>query len=223
MPNDAAEMLIANPQRSLLLVVSGAGGCGKTSLVMQWLKDNPELGYARSVTTRKPRDPNKIEEQYDYVSQEQFAELIGKDAFVQWIHPYHDEYYGTPHAPITQAIEENRDMIFDYCPEGYLNLRRFYPDHVVGIFLMAPSLQIMRQRLAGRGTETGEDVDIRYHMALQDFNFIDQHDYHLINDDFADTLETLKAIRRAEHAKTHRLLNDLPYKQLAKKTLLRYY
>jgi guanylate kinase len=222
MHNDA-ETLIVNPKRSILFVVSGAGGCGKTSLVMQWMKDNPELAYARSVTTRRPRDPNKIEEQYDYVSNEEFKQLITADAFVQWIHPYHDEYYGTPHAPIIKAIEASQDMVFDYCPEGYLNLKRFYPQHVVGIFLMAPSLQIMRSRLAGRGTETSEDVDIRYNMALQDFNFIDQHDYHLINDDFAETLATLKAIRQSEHAKTHRILEGLPYKHLAKKTLLRYY
>jgi guanylate kinase len=203
---------------SVLFVVSGPGGVGKTSLVEAWRQAEPDLGYAKSVTSRAPRQ--KLEN-YDHVSEDEFVAMIARDEFVQWINPY-GEYFGTPHQPIRDAIAQGLDMVFDYVPEGLLNLRRSYRDHVVGIFVMAPTLDMMRARLEARGTEAAGEVEIRYQMAMQDFAFIDVHEYHLVNDDFDKTLQSLRAIRAAEHARVSRMKN-IPFRAHAQKTLLRYY
>jgi guanylate kinase len=212
------------PASSCLFVLSGPCGSGKTSLALKLLDLDPELGYTRSVTTKTPRDSTKSEEHYDYVSRAEFMAMVSRGDFVQWIHPSYDEYYGTRRAPIEVAIQSGQDMVFDYCPEGYLNLKRFFPEHVVGIFLMAPDLETLRRRLFARGTETADELELRYQMALQDFNFVDLHDYHVVNDDFATTLETVRAILRAEKA---RLVRQRPvldvYRRHAREALLRYY
>lgn len=207
-----------------LYVISGPCGSGKTSVAMRLLAEDPQLGYTPSVTTKRPRDPTKATEHYDYVSRETFMERAARGDFVQWIHPSYDEYYGTRRAPIDAALAAGRDMVFDYCPEGYLNLRRAYPEHVVGIFLMAPDLETLRRRLSARGTEYADELALRYQMALQDLNFVDAHEYHVVNHDLGATLETIRAILRAEKARTARQRRALDgYRDLARPALLRYY
>jgi len=224
LPTGPATMTPSLSPSSTLFVLSGPCGSGKTSLALALLDQDPELGYTRSVTTKRPRDGARSEERYDYVSRGEFIEMVAAGEFVQWIHPSYDEYYGTRRAPVEAAIRGGRDMVFDYCPEGYLNLRRFYPEHVVGIFLMAPDVETLRRRLFGRGTESDDELELRYQMALQDFEFVDQHDYHVVNDDFEQTLETVGAIMRAEKARLARQPGVVDaYRRQARPSLLRYY
>ncbi len=202
--------------RGRLFVVAGPGGVGKTSLVEAWRRAEPDLGYTTSVTTREPRE--KLEN-YEHVSRQSFRAMIERGDFVQWINPY-GEYFGTLHAPIREAIAQGRDMVFDYVPEGFLNLRRYYPASTVGIFVMAPDMATMRRRLENRGTEFAAEVDIRYEMARQDFDFIGQHDYIVINDDFDEALARLRAIRAAERARVSALF-ELPFQRFRRPTLVR--
>jgi guanylate kinase len=207
---------------SCLFVLSGPCGTGKTSLAMSWREMVPDLGYTNSVTTRKPR--SAAENHYDYIPRDEFIELVESGEFIQWIHPSYDEYYGTRRAPVEKAIAEGRDLVFDYCPEGMLNLKRAFPDNVVTIFIMTPCVEEMQKRLAGRGTEDTGEQALRYQMALRDFNFVDMHDYHIINDDFNETLLQLQAIRRAEKSRFIRQPGlKKEYGRHARPTLLRYY
>lgn len=213
--DDAPERLTS---RGRLFVLCGPGGVGKTSLMEAWREAEPDLEYTTSVTTREPRE--KLEN-YQHVSKAEFLAMIEGGDFVQWINPY-GEYFGTLHRPIREAIAAGRDMVFDYVPEGYLNLKRYYPEATVGIFVMTPDMATMRRRLEARGTEFAAEVEIRYEMARQDFDFIDQHEYLVINDDFDETLATLRAIRAAERARV-RHLTRLPWQRHKRPTLLRYY
>lgn len=212
---DTPERLIS---RGRLFVLCGPGGVGKTSLMEAWREAEPDLGYTTSVTTREPRE--KLEN-YQHVSKAEFLAMIERGDFVQWINPY-GEYFGTRHQPIREAIEGGRDLVFDYVPEGYLNLKRYYPAATVGIFVMTPDMATMRRRLEARGTEFAAEVEIRYEMARQDFDFIDQHDYAVINDDFDETLATLRAIRAAERSRVSHLTR-LPWQRHKRSALLRYY
>jgi guanylate kinase len=204
----------------LLLVLSGPGGVGKTSLVMEWCRRDSSLRYTTSVTTRSPR---LKAEQYEHVDENEFAALVAKGEFIQWINPPGLEFYGTRRAPIDESLAEGADMVFDYCPEGYLNLRRAYPNDVVGIFVMAPSIETMRERLEQRGTEADGEVDVRVEMARKDFAFINSHDHVVINDDFETTMTTIEAIRRAEHHRVGRSVDVERFAALASPALLRYY
>ncbi|MFF3749502.1 guanylate kinase [Streptomyces sp. NPDC002018] len=206
----------------ILLVLSGPSGIGKTSLITAMREQEPDLGYTYSVTTRKPR--KGLEEHYEFVSREKFLGMVERDEFIQWIHPSFDEFYGTLRAPVEEALAQGQDMVFDYIPEGYFNLRRYYPQHTVGVFVMAPSVGEMRRRLAKRGTEFGEELMHRQNMAERDFDFVAEHDYHLINDDFDEALRTIQSIRRAERARLTRQPGVVDqYRRHSKKTLLRYY
>lgn len=206
--------------KGLLLVLSGPGGVGKTSLMMEWRRRDPSLRYTTSVTTRSPRPKA---EQYEHVGEDEFRQLVESGKFVQWINPPGLEFYGTLRAPIDAALADGADMVFDYSPEGYLNLRRAYPDNVVGIFVMAPSLETMRERLEQRGTEADGEVEVRMEMALKDFAFIDTHDYFVVNDDLETTMGTLEAIRHAEHHRAASNGERNRFTAIAPSALLRYY
>lgn len=212
--------ILPKANKGMLYVLSGPSGAGKTSLALKWHQLNKDIGYTHSITTRKAR---VTEEQYVYISKEEFKKKIENDEFIQWVHPAYDEYYGTLKKPIEEAIAEGRDMVFDYCPEGYLNLKRLYPENIVGIFVMAPSFSELEKRLTGRGTETDEELIIRHDMAMKDLNFVDQHKYHLTNENLEDSLNVLDSIRQAEkYSLNNQNVLEL-YNAKAKKALIRYY
>ncbi|AEG94252.1 guanylate kinase [Ramlibacter tataouinensis] len=196
----------ANPGATFY-VLSGPGGTGKTTLIKRWRQECSDLGYVANITTRKPRPQHRADESglYQFVSRGEFRRLVEAKAFAQWVNPSEGKYYGTPIAPLEAAIAEGRDLVFDYTPQLYINLRRQFREQVVGIFIVPPTFSELLRRLHGRGTETGEELYIKEQMALQDLGYIDEHHYHVVNDDLEGTVSTLKAIRVAERHSLQRI------------------
>jgi guanylate kinase len=211
---------------SLFFVVSGPGGTGKSTLIREWRKCEPSLQYVPNVTTRKPRPASQIDETglYSFATVDQFRRMVEADEFVQWVNPSAGKYYGTPRAPVEVAIQNGVDLVFDFTPQLFLNFRQAYRDRIVSIFLGPPSLEELRSRLEARATETGQELEIKFMMGLQDIGYVDEHDYYVVNDDPQVALAELRAIRAAEHAKMARAPHVAEnYRRQAHRTMLVYY
>jgi guanylate kinase len=225
--NEPAQDITFKPERqSLFIVLSGPGGTGKTTLIKRWRESAPDLSYVPNITTRKPRPASAVDESgfYEFVTPERFRELVEKNAFVQWVNPSKGKYYGTPIAPLHDAIARGQDVVFDYTPQLFINMRRIFRERTVGVFVIPPSLRDLAERLARRGTERGSDLKIKFQMGLQDLGYVEEHDYHVVNENIEETLEVLKSIRTAEH---HRLARNASllqrYAKIAPRTMLFYY
>lgn len=222
---DADVSFQLTPQ-SLLIVLSGPGGTGKTTLIKKWRAVSPDLGYVPNITTRPPRPASVIDETgfYEFVSRKQFRTLVEDKAFIQWVNPDEGKYYGTPIAPIRTAIGRGDDLVFDYTPQLYINMRRVFAQRTIGVFLVPPSLRDLRDRLDQRGTEAGRDLEVKYRMGLQDLGFVGEHDYYVVNDNLDKTLEVLQAIRLAEK---HRLSRNMyilrQFDGIAPQSMMFYY
>ncbi|WP_196804599.1 guanylate kinase [Cellulomonas sp. URHD0024] len=197
---------------SVFLVLSGPGGTGKSSLIRRWRDADPAVGYVKNVTTRARRSPDPIsgvddDEFFEFVTRREFHRLVEDGQLAQWVNPQEGYYSGTPLGPLLDAVAEGRDLIFDYTPQLYLNLQRAFPDQVVGVFVAPPSLEVLRDRLAGRGSEDGAKLELKFAMGAQDLAYVDLHDYHVTNVDLESTLDTLRSILRAEKARLRRSPN----------------
>jgi len=226
MPLEGPKVSFDGEPTSTFFVVSGPGGTGKTTLIKRWLRDCPDLGYVPNFTTRTPRSSSAVDESgfYEFVSRREFQELVKAEAFAQWVNPSEGKYYGTPIEPLQEAIAAGQDLVFDYTPQLYINLRRQFKAQVVGIFVIPPTFEALLSRLVERGTERGEELYIKQQMALQDLSYIDEHEYHVVNKDLDRSLEILKSIRTAEGHRLTRLRNvEATCKRLSPRSMMFYY
>lgn len=213
-PNVAAHMetaLVGRPS-SVFLVLSGPGGTGKSSLIRMWRDADPDIGYVKNVTTRARRAPDPTsgvddEDFFDFVTREEFRRLVEDGQLAQWVNPQEGYYSGTPLAPLLAAAAEGRDLVFDYTPQLFLNLRRAFPEEVVGVFVAPPSMEVLRERLSGRGSEDGAELQLKFTMGAQDMTYVDMHEYHVTNTDLPSTLDALQSILRAEKSRLRRSAN----------------
>lgn len=201
---------LVGSEKSVFFVLSGPGGTGKTTIARRWLADDSSLGYVRNHTTRARRAPDPSsgiddDDWFEFVSTDTFRDLVEQDHFAQWTYVRRGYCAGTPVAPLVDAIAEGRDLLFDYTPQLYINLRRRFPAQVVGIFVAPPSLAVLRQRLEARGPAPGQTTEMKYEMAVQDLDYVDEHDYFIVNDDVDHALTELKAIRVAEKRRLRNL------------------
>jgi guanylate kinase len=215
---------------SVFLVLSGPGGTGKSTLIRMWRKADPDLGYVKNVTTRSRRPPDPIsgvndDDFFDFVSRDQFRELVLQGELAQWVNPQEGYYSGTPRQPLLDAIEQRRDLVFDYTPQLYLNLQRAFPQNVVGVFVAPPSMEVLRDRLAARSSEHGNRLQLKFNMGAQDMSYVDMHRYHVTNHDLEETLGMLQSILRAEKQRLNRFpeLCDLYDTMKDRRQMLFYY
>lgn len=207
----------ASQSESLLVALSGPGGVGKSTIINRWLKENPNLVYIKNYTTRlrRPRnDFTEIDDEYffKFVSCREFKRLVVNGEFAQWCNPSSGYYSGTPLKPIREAIKNNKDVILDYTPQLFMNFRRVFRHNTIGIFVAPPTMAELRRRLENRGGEQGEKLEMKYQMGVQDLNFIDEHEYIVVNHDVDETLKKIKCIYIAEKSRISRQVEDISKK-----------
>lgn len=163
-----------------LIVISGASGVGKGTVLALMMEKRPDMAFSVSATTRPPRDGEVDGKHYYFITKEQFRQMIDHDEFLEY-DAHHDNYYGTPRA---QAEEKRRHghVLLDIEPNGARNVKNAAPDAVL-IFIMPPSMEELERRLRGRGDTPEEQITIRMERARWEMEQRTWYDHVVVNDD----------------------------------------
>ena len=188
--------------RGLLIVISGASGTGKGTVCKKILSDLPEVAYSISATTRAPRPGEVDGKEYYFLSVAEFKNWIADGKFLEHAEVY-GNFYGTPLNKIEERLNRGEDILLEIDVQGALNVKRKCPEGVY-IFLLPPSLEELKRRIEGRGTETPESLSRRMKNALAEINVGLEYDYVVVNDSIENAVEKIKAILTAERLKVSR-------------------
>jgi guanylate kinase len=179
-----------------LLVVSGPSGVGKDALLNELFRCLPDIVRSISATTRAPRNGEMDGMDYHFVTHAQFEQDIDADRFLEYAQ-YNNQYYGTPQNRVAAQLDAGMDVILKIEVQGAQAVRRLMPDAVL-IFIMPPSIAELERRLRGRNTDSEDKIAERLRIARTEITAAAHYDYHVVNDDFATALETLRCIIIAE-------------------------
>ena len=169
-----------------VLIFSAPSGAGKSTIVGHILgiwKDTME--FSISATSRAPRGTEQNGREYHFVSPDEFRRLISEDSFVEYEEVYKDHFYGTLKSEVERIWAAGHVIIFDVDVKGGVNLKKYFGEKALSIFIKAPSVETLRQRLGKRGTDSPEAIAERVEKASQEMEYAPQFDYVLINDDLA--------------------------------------
>lgn len=194
-------------RRGILFVLSGPSGVGKGTVCAALRRKLPELIYSVSATTRNPREGEIDGVNYFFKSREQFHHMIENDALLEHAE-YVGNYYGTPREFVEKTLSEGKDIILEIEVQGALKVKEKFSEGVL-IFLMPPSLNELKQRIVGRGTESQATIDHRLAVAADEMNLLHHYDYAVVNDKIDLACDRINAIITAEHCKRERFLGEL--------------
>ena len=172
-----------------LIVISAPSGAGKTSIVHHLLKNMPELSFSVSACSREKRDNETHGKDYYFLGVEGFQNKIKEAAFLEWEEVYENQYYGTLKSEIERIWSEGKTVIFDVDVIGGLNIKKQYPKECLSLFIMPPSVDVLRERLSGRGSESEEKLEMRLAKAEQEISKNQEFDKVILNDDFGIACE----------------------------------
>ena len=173
--------------RGKLIIISAPSGTGKSTIIGWLMKEHPELNLAFSIscTSRAPRGTEQNGVEYFFLTPEEFRQRIDNDEFLEYEEVYQDRFYGTLKAQVERQLEAGQNVVFDVDVKGGVNIKKHYGDEAVSIFIQPPSIEELRRRLEGRGTDAPEVIDQRIARAEFELTFAPQFDKVVINDDLA--------------------------------------
>lgn len=189
-------------QRGILFIISSPSGGGKGTLIRRVLGVVPRLSYSVSYTTRVPRPGERHGVNYHFVSPEEFEEMRARGGFLEWAR-VHGNLYGTAWSAVERETAEGRDIVLEIDVQGATSVRRTMQD-AVGIFILPPSYEVLRQRLAGRRTEDADALALRLRNARGEVEHYRDFDYVVLNDEADRAAAQLAAIVHAERARRAR-------------------
>lgn len=184
--------------KGVLTVISGFSGAGKGTVVKQLL-DKYDYGLSISATTRSPREGEQDGREYFFKTKEEFEQMIAEHQLIEYAR-YVGNYYGTPKEYVVQQLEQGKDVILEIEMQGALHVREILPE-VNLIFLTPPSVDVLEQRLRGRGTETEEVIRDRMARAKEECSYMEKYDYIVVNDDLDECVENVHSLIRSFHYK----------------------
>ena len=172
-----------------LIIFSAPSGSGKSTIINYLLTQDLNLAFSISATSRAPRGTEKHGVEYFFLTPEEFRHRIENNEFLEYEDVYTDRYYGTLKSHVEKQLEEGKNVIFDVDVVGGCNIKKFYGDRALSVFIQPPSVEELRCRLEGRGTDNPEVIESRIAKAEFELGFAPKFDKVIINDD----LETAKA------------------------------
>jgi len=190
-----------------VFIISAPSGSGKSTLVAGLLDRDPNLLFSVSYTTRQPRGNERPGESYNYISREEFESRIQRHEFLEYAEVF-GNYYGTGSRILEQARDEGKDVVLDIDVQGARQLKQRLPDAVT-IFILAPSRDILEQRLRARSEDSEEVIQRRLRDAAEEIRNYDQYDYVLINHRVEQSVDTLSAIIKAERIRRIRMEDQI--------------
>jgi len=185
-----------------LLIVSAPSGSGKSTIVNWLMQEHPELKlyFSISCTSRAPRGTEQDGVEYFFLTAEEFRKKIENDEFLEYEEVYEDRFYGTLKAQVERQLEAGQNVVFDVDVKGGINIKKFYGDRAMSLFIQPPSIEELRRRLEGRGTDTPEAIESRLAKAEYEMTFAPQFDHIVVNDDLETAKqEALKLIKAFLH------------------------
>lgn len=195
--------MIKENNQGILVVVSGPSGCGKSTLNDLLLKSRKNITMSISDTTRKPRGEEKNGVEYNFLTKEQFEENIKNDKYLEYA-TVHSHYYGTPKHNINKLLKNGIDVILEIDIEGARKVKEKCPNAVF-IFIMPPSMEILKDRLMGRKTESKEQLVERFKTAYKEINEVTKYNYVIVNDDLNESLLKMNSILECERCRVDRI------------------
>lgn len=185
------------------IIFSAPSGSGKTTIVKHLLRKFPNLGFSISACTRDKRGRSEEDgKDYYFLTPESFKEKIDNNEFIEWEEVYEGNFYGTLKEEIQRIWDEGRHVIFDVDVKGGLNLKRYFGDNGLAIFVKVPSLDDLAERLRDRGTESEASLSRRIYKAKFEMGFQDEFDVILVNEDL-----------ERSYAEAEKLVSDFINKQ----------
>ena len=184
-------------EKGRLIVISGPSGAGKSTVVFKAIRDRQDFCFSTSVTTRAPRPGEVDGREYFFSDRERYDQMVLQDELLE-----HAEYvsngYGTPRFFVEQKLSEGMNVVLDIEIQGARQVREKMPEAVL-VFVIPPSMEELRRRLVGRGTDSPEAIEGRLLRAREEYAEADFYDYLIVNDDADEAAADFSAIVRAEH------------------------
>ena len=177
-----------------VVIFSAPSGSGKTTVVKHLISKFPRLEFSISATSRQPRGAEVDGKDYYFLSQEEFQARIADDQFVEYEQVYQGSYYGTLKSEVERIWNNGNIILFDVDVKGGVNLKKYFGDKALSIFIQAPSVDVLRKRLVSRGTDSMEDIEKRVAKAEEELTYAPQFDKVLVNDDLKTALDEAEAM-----------------------------
>ena len=190
--------------RGKLIIISAPSGTGKSTIISWLMREHQELNLAYSIscTSRAPLGTEKNGVDYFFLTPEEFRQRIDNDEFLEYEEVYTDRFYGTLKSQVENQLEAGQNVVFDVDVKGGVNIKKFYGDKALSLFIQPPSINELRKRLEGRATDAPEVIDQRIARAKFELSFAEKFDKIVINDKLeyaeADALEIIKAFLETE-------------------------
>lgn len=180
------------------LIFSAPSGSGKTTIVKHLLANNPTLGFSISASTRDRRGRTEQDgKDYYFLPPEEFKKKIDNNEFIEWEEVYAGNFYGTLKSEIERIWKSGKDVIFDVDVKGGINLKKYFGDNGLAIFVKVPSFEVLKERLHNRGTESEESLSRRLFKAKFEMAFSDKFDKVIVNDNLAHAVQQAQTLYNA--------------------------